>query len=98
VHVISRKALADFWAKHARAKSSLTGWYKVVENASFLNFSDIRGTFNSADKVGKFVVFDVGDGFRIVTAVHFNRGKLYIRHVFTHPEYDRWTDRQRQGR
>lgn len=76
----------------------MSGWCKVVENASFLNFADVRETFNSADKVSKFVVFDVGDGFRIVTAIHFNRGKVYIRHVFTHPEYDRWSDKQRKGR
>jgi mRNA interferase HigB len=25
----------------------------------------------------------------LITSIHFNRGKVYIRHVLTHAEYDR---------
>ena len=59
----------------------------------------VRATFNSADKVGDFTVFNVGgEGYRVVAAIHFNRQKLYIRHVFTHAEYERWSDRLRTGK
>jgi len=37
-----------------------------------------------------------GNKFRIITAIHFNRERIYIRHVFTHPEYDRWSDEMRK--
>ena len=51
----------------------------------------------SADKVNKFTVFNVGGGgYRGVTAIHFNRQKLYIRHVFTHSEYERWSTKLRK--
>jgi len=34
-------------------------------------------------------VFNVGGNkFRVAVVVHFNRGKVYIRHVLTHAEYD----------
>lgn len=37
-------------------------------------------------------LFALADGEnRIVTAIHFNRGKVYVRHVLTHWEYDRGT-------
>jgi mRNA interferase HigB len=99
VHIISRKALADFWDRHPSARGPMSAWYKVVENAEFTNFASVRETFNSADRVEQFVVFNVGgDGFRVVTAIHFDRGKLYIRQVFTHAEYERWTRRRRSGR
>jgi mRNA interferase HigB len=41
---------------------------------------ELRETFPRADKVGQRVVFDVGGNkYRIITVIHFNRGKLYVR-------------------
>lgn len=41
-------------------------------------------------------MFDIaGNHFRIITVIHYNRQKLYIREVFTHTEYDLWTKAQR---
>ena len=40
------------------------------------------------------VVFNIaGNKYRLIASIHFNRGKVYIRHVLTHPAYDRgeWT-------
>lgn len=56
----------------------------------FRSFADIKRLFGSADKVGKFTVFDIGGNkYRLVTAIHYNRKKVYIRHVLTHADYDR---------
>lgn len=97
MHVISRKALIDFWAVHPQARAPLAAWYRIVAEAAFTDFASVRRTFNSADVVARdFVVFNASS-FRIVTAIHYNRGKLYIRHVFTHAEYDRWSARLRKG-
>jgi mRNA interferase HigB len=98
MHVISRRALVDFWTRHPAARAPMAAWFKVVSSAAFTKFDDVKRTFNSADRVGKYVVFDVGAGFRIVTVIHFNRGRLFVRHVFTHPEYDAWTSAQRGRR
>ena len=41
-------------------------------------------------QVGRFTVFDVGGNkYRLITAIHFNRRKVYVRRVLTHAEYDR---------
>lgn len=99
MHVISRKALVEFWNIHPPARGPMTAWFKVMEGAMFPNFGAVRATFNSADKVDRFTVFNVGGGgYRVVTAIHFNRQKLYIRHVFTHPEYERWSAKSRKGK
>ena len=98
MHVVSRKALVDFWMLHRTAEMPMAAWFKVVAAARFTKFADVKRTFNSADRVGDFVVFDVGAGYRIVTVMHFNRGRIYIRNVLTHPEYDRWTAKQRGKR
>ena len=56
------------------------------------SFAELRRTFPSADKVGGYVVFNIGgDKYRLVAAVYFNRGKVFIRHVLTHAEYDEGT-------
>lgn len=90
MHIISRKALQTFWAEHADAESALQRWYKIVDQTEFHNFADLRRTFPSADAVGELVVFNIGGNkYRLIAAIHFNRGKVYVRHVLTHEEYDR---------
>ena len=49
----------------------------------------MRAVFPSADQVGKFTVFDFsGNKFRLITVIHFNTGKAFIRYVLTYQEYD----------
>jgi mRNA interferase HigB len=96
MHVISRKTLVDFWLKHPPAKKPMEAWHKAVEHASWSAFADIRNTFNSADKAGELVVFDVGARYRIIAVIHFNRNKVFLRHVYTHAEYDDWNQQQRK--
>ena len=91
MHVISKSALRAFWEKHADARAPLETWFSIVEKASWRNFAEVRGTFNSADVAGIYTILKIkGNAYRVVTAIHYNRQKVYIRHVFTHPEYDRW--------
>lgn len=90
MHVISRKALRTFWEQHPDSKAPLVRWFQIVDRTNFASFSELRRTFPSADMVDRFVVFNIaGNKFRLVASVHFNRGKLYIRHVLTHAEYNR---------
>ncbi len=92
MHVISKKALEDFWLKHPASKSPQEAWYRLVNTSSFDTFLEVRKAFNSADYVPPYIVFDVGgNNFRVIAAAHFNRQKLYIREVFTHTEYDHWS-------
>ena len=89
MHVISKKKLRDFWEQHPRAKSPLEAWYQVARHAEWETFADVRESFNTADRVGRFTVFDIGGNkYRLIAAIHFNRGKLFVRHVLTHKEYD----------
>jgi len=95
VHVITRKRLREFSVRHPGADSSLRVWYAIVSRTNFASFAELKRVFRSADKVGEFTVFNVGGNkFRLIAAVHYNRRKIYIRHVLTHAEYDRgkWKD------
>lgn len=95
MHIISKKKLREFWETHARAKPPLEAWYQVARAAEWESFADVRKTFGAADQVGRFTVFDIGGNkYRLIAAIHFDRGKLYVRHVLTHSEYDerKWID------
>jgi mRNA interferase HigB len=90
MHVISRKALVAFWERYPDSKEALLRWHKIVEKSEFTSFESLRITFPSADKVGDWIVFNIGGNkYRLIASIHFNRGKLYIRQVLTHKEYDR---------
>lgn len=90
MHVISRKALRLFWELHPDSEMPLARWAKLMDGSEFANFAELRSVFPNADKVGQFIVFNIsGNKYRLIATVHFNRGRVYIRHVLTHKEYDR---------
>ena len=90
MHVISRKTLRQFWEQHPESEMALARWYKIMEQTNFKNFAELRGVFPTADLVDDWIVFNVGGNkIRLIVSVHFNRSRVYIRHVLTHREYDR---------
>ncbi len=90
VHVISRKRLRDFSSQHPGAAAPLDAWFRIMSRTDFVSFNALRGSFASADKVGGMTVFNIGGNkYRLITASHFDRRRVYIRHVLTHNEYDK---------
>lgn len=90
MHVITRKRLREFAAKRRDAAEPLSIWYALMSKTDFSSFAELKRVFGSVDKVAKFTVFDIGGNkYRLIAAIHYNRRKVYIRHVLTHAEYDR---------
>ena len=89
MHVISKKKLESFWEQHPDSKKPLEAWFQIVRASRYQTFHALKRTFPKADKVGDRVVFDIGGNkYRLVAVIHFNRLKVYVRHVLTHQEYD----------
>lgn len=90
MHVITRPALVEFWARHPDAESPLQAWYRTMESEVFADFDNLRATFASADYVDGMTVFNIGGNkYRLIAAIHYNRHKAFIRAVLTNAEYDR---------
>jgi mRNA interferase HigB len=90
MHLISRKKLREGWVGDPELERHLRAWIKVVEGATRRRFSDVRATISHADQVGRFTVFNIlGNRFRLICVIHYNRGKVYIRDILSHAEYDR---------
>lgn len=91
MRVISNRALVDFASAHPEAHAALQAWRQILQLGSYPSFAALRRSFNSVDRVGDYHVFNVGGNkVRVVAALHFNRQMVFIRHVFTHKEYDLW--------
>ncbi len=90
MHVISRKRLRDFARIYPDSKAGLDAWYKTASKTNWDTFADLRLTYPHADLVGRCIVFNVcGNKYRLVVTTRFDLGRMYVRGVMTHSEYDR---------
>ena len=90
MRLISNRALREFGALHPAALAALQGWRRVIEANHFANWSELRRTFNSVDKVGDRYVFNIGGNkYRLVASIRFEAQVLYVRAVLTHQDYDK---------
>ena len=89
MHVISQKKIREAIARFPQHERAILSWYRLMKLSTFGDFAALRNTFPGVDKIGRLFVFNVaGNHLRIVAAVHFNRGKIYIRDILAHAEYD----------
>lgn len=96
MRVISKSALVAFWTRYPEAKDVMEAWHTVASHCNANDFVELKSTFNSADYVPKYTVFDVGGNkYRIICAIHYNTQKIFVREVLTHKEYDQWTKKNR---
>ncbi len=88
--IISNSALRAFAAQHPQAQVPLQGWRRVIEKNRFDTWAALKAAFNTVDKVGDLVVFNVGGNkYRLVAHIRFEKQIVYIKAVLTHTEYDR---------
>jgi mRNA interferase HigB len=77
VHVVSHKAIRLFCAAHPHASTPLDHWYRVAKRAGWTNLAEVKQTFNSADFVAPYVVFDIGGNkYRLMAEINFTRRVL----------------------
>ncbi len=90
MRIISRKALREFWEMHPDARQPLQAWYADVRHADWKSPTDVKNVYQTASIVaGNRVVFNIkGNRYRVVVAVQYPHGIVYVRFVGTHQEYD----------
>ena len=100
MRIIKPSTIREWMKHHPTAKPGLEWWLATVKAAQWKNLAELRHTMPRADQVttasGRLVVvFNIaGNKFRLIAAVHFNRGLVYALALLTHAEYskDRWKD------
>ena len=89
--IIALKMLRDFWEKHSQAEMPLRAWHALARRADWRTPADVKAAYRTASFLGaNRVVFNIkGNDYRLVVAVHYNRGLMFVRFIGTHKEYDR---------
>ena len=91
MRVNALKALRDFWEKHPQAEVPLRAWHAIASRADWRSPVDVKAAYRATSFLGgNRVVFNLkGNECRLVVAVHYNRGLIFIRFVGTHQQYHR---------
>jgi mRNA interferase HigB len=92
MQVIARRSLKLFWARHAHAERPLRSWFAAVSPAKWGGPSDLKRQFGaSVDFISdNRVIFDLGGNkFRLVAHISYEYGRVLVKFVGTHAEYDR---------
>lgn len=71
-------------------KAALDSWFQEAMQAEWKNSSEIKASYAHASIVGADrVVFNIkGNAYRLVVAVNYARGTVFIKWLGTHREYD----------
>jgi mRNA interferase HigB len=90
MHVLSRRRLREAAQRHRELEAPLDTWYRIARRAEWASLADVRKTWATADTVGRYPVFNVkGNDYRLITEINYRSGRVFIRQVLTHAEYDR---------
>jgi len=89
MRIIALKTLRVFWEQHPDAQQALQAWYHDARQATWKSPSDIKSVYRNASVVGNNrVVFNIkGNRYRLVAAVQYPHGIVYVRFVGSHKAY-----------
>ena len=97
MRIIARRTLREFvemLAGHqdqSAVKAPLGAWFDEVKKAGWRNTADLKRSYATASIVtANRIVFNVkGNAYRLVVAVDFDKGIVWIKWICTHRDYDR---------
>jgi mRNA interferase HigB len=93
--IIKPARLTEFSRQYPAAAPALERWLWLTRIAQWSSLADVRRVFRAADEVrvrsGRVVVvFNIkGNDFRLITAIHYNRGKVFVMLLMTHAAYSK---------
>lgn len=90
MRVIAYRSLQNFWSLHPAAEHALKAWYDEVKKALWQQPADIKAHYRNASFVGNNrVVFNIkGNDYRLIVAVAYRIGVVYVKFIGTHAQYD----------
>jgi len=97
MRIIARRTLREFVESltgrkdQPAVKAALDAWFYEARKARWKNTTDIKRSYATASIVSaERVVFNVkGNAYRLVVAVDFEKGIVWIKWIGTHKDYDR---------
>ncbi len=71
-------------------KSAIDSWFQEVRKAAWKNLAEVKASYAHASIVGADrVVFNLKENsYRLIAAIDYGRGIVFIKWLGTHKEYD----------
>ena len=90
MRIISRRTLREFWNRHSDAEQPLRAWYANAKRATWKTPAELKMAYRRASFLAdNRVVFNIkGNAYRLIVALDYRYGAIYIRFVGTYQEYD----------
>ncbi|WP_061706671.1 type II toxin-antitoxin system HigB family toxin [Pseudenterobacter timonensis] len=99
MHLISMKAIVDAVKLYPQHKEALLFLGRTIEKSHCQTPAALKKLFPTLDNfkyLDKHYVIDIANNnLRVVALIFFESQKFYLRDVFTHKEYDRFTEKHR---
>ena len=100
MRVISKKKFTDAAKDYPKAASGIMDAYKALKAGNFLSSSELRKVFGTLDRftyIDKYYVIDIaGNDLRFIGRFEFVANTVYAKHIFTHAEYEVFTNSHRR--
>lgn len=101
MHVISKKPFSDAAEKYPNDRESIMDTYNVLRKGDFETPLALKEVFSSLDNFkykDKWWIIDIGgNNLRLMAAILFSSQRIYVKHIVTHAEYDKLTNRYKKG-
>jgi mRNA interferase HigB len=96
MRIIALRTLREFVGSLAghrdqpSVKAALDAWFDEVKRARWRNTSEVKQSYATASIVtAERIVFNVkGNAYRLVVAVDFEKGIVWVKWIGTHRDYD----------
>ncbi len=98
MRIISKKKLRDYYQDNAQSEIPLTEWYFKMKESNAQNINELRASFNAVDAVYGYTIFNGGNNYRLITAIHYNTHYCFIRTIWTHAEYSKRSNQEKLKR
>jgi mRNA interferase HigB len=91
MRILSRSTLRNFWETHSDASEALKTWYYEASHADWQSPLDVKSAHRNASIIANNrVVFNIkGNSYRLIVAIRYDIGIIFIRFIGTHAEYDK---------
>lgn len=91
MRIVALKTLRLFWEQHPDARQALQAWYRDAKRTTRETPADIKNMYRNASIVGNNrVVFNIrGNQYRLVVAVNYTAGIIYICFIGTRQDYEK---------
>lgn len=92
MQIVARRTLKLFWERHPPAAGPLKAWFAFVSAAQWTGPQSVKSQFGSTVDflADNRLVFDLGGNkYRLVAHVSYRFGRVLVKFVGTHAEYDR---------